>query len=44
MFLTAKINLISGMFIGATAVMVMKQICKRNKKHQETPSQIVTPN
>jgi len=38
MFLTAKLNLISGMVIGAAAVMVMKQVCKRKhrKKHQET--------
>ena len=36
MFLTAKVNLISGMIIGAFAVMAMKEMCKRNKKHQET--------
>ena len=36
MFLTAKLNLISGMIIGAFAVMTMKEMCKRNKKHQET--------
>ena len=37
MFLTAKLNLMSGMIIGAAAVMVMKQVCKRKqrKKHQE---------
>ena len=37
MFLTAKLNLVSGMVIGAAAVMVMKQMCKRKryKKHQE---------
>ena len=35
MFLTAKLNLVSGMVIGAAAVMVMKQMCKRKryKKH-----------
>ena len=38
MFLTAKVNLMSGMVIGATAVMAMKQVCKRKqrKKHQES--------
>ena len=38
MFLTAKLNLMSGMVIGAAAVMVMKQVCKRKwrKKHEET--------
>ena len=37
MFLTAKLNLMSGMFIGAAAVMAMKQVCKmkQRKKHQE---------
>jgi uncharacterized membrane protein YuzA (DUF378 family) len=37
MFLTAKLNLVSGMVIGVAAVMVMKQMCKRkrDKKHQE---------
>ena len=36
-FLTAKLNLVSGMVIGAAAVMAMKQVCKRKqrKKHQE---------
>ena len=38
MLLTAKLNIMSGMVIGATAVLVMKQLCKRKrcKKHQET--------
>ena len=36
MFLTAKVNLISGMIIGAFAVMAMKEMCKSKKKHQET--------
>ena len=38
MFLTTKINFMSGMIIGAAAVMIMKQMCKRKryKKHQET--------
>lgn len=38
MFLTAKLNLISGMVIGAFAVMAMKEMCKHKKKHQETTS------
>ena len=44
MFLTAKVNLMSGMVIGATAVIVMKQMCKhkQRKKHQETPAPVVT--
>ena len=44
MFLTAKVNLMSGMVIGATAVMVMKQMYKQkqSKKHQETPAPVVT--
>ena len=38
MLVTAKLNLISGMFIGAAAVLVIKQMCKRQrcKKHHET--------
>ncbi len=43
MLLTAKLNLMSGMVIGAAAVMVMKQMCKRKrrKKHQETHAPVV---
>ena len=41
MLLTAKLNLMSGMVIGAAAVMVMKQMCKRKReKHQETPAPV----
>ena len=36
MFLTAKLNLLSGVAIGAGAVLLMKQCCKQNKKHQKT--------
>ena len=32
MFLTTKLNVITGIIIGATTVMVMKQICKNQKK------------
>ena len=36
MLLTAKLNLMSGMVIGAAALMVMKQVCKRQRcKKQE---------
>ena len=44
MLLTAKLNLISGMVIGAVAVMVMKQMCKRKrcKKQEETHTSIAT--
>ena len=40
MLLKAKLNFISGIAIGAAAVMAMKQVCKRKrrKKHQETGS------
>ena len=43
MLLKAKLNLILGIAIGAAAVMVMKQVCKRKrrKKHQETRASIV---
>ena len=42
MLLTAKLNLMSGMVIGAAAVMVMKQMCKRKrrKKHQEADAPV----
>ncbi len=37
MWLTAKLNLMSGVVIGATAAMVMKKMCERKqcKKHQD---------
>ena len=41
MFLTTKLNLLSGMIIGAGAVLVMKEICKsrckRKHDHQHDP-------
>ena len=43
MFLTAKLNLVLGTVIGATAVMVIKQMCKRRKEHQQTPAPAVSP-
>jgi predicted DNA repair protein MutK len=36
MFLTAKLNFISGMVIGAAAVLVMKQMCKRKRSSMPT--------
>ncbi len=36
MFLTAKLNLISGVFIGAATIMFMKQMCKERKKQKST--------
>ena len=37
MFLTAKLNVVSGMIIGSLAVMVMKQICKQRETHKHSP-------
>jgi hypothetical protein len=44
MLVTAKLNLISGMFFGAAALMIMKQRCKRKrcKKQEETHAPIAT--
>ena len=39
-FLTVKLNLVSGMVIGAAAVMIMKQMCKRSREHQQTPAPV----
>ena len=41
MFLTAKLNVISGMVIGALAVMVLKQMCKQREKqkHSSVPAE-----
>ena len=36
MFLTAKLNLLSGVAIGAGAVLLIKQCLKKKKKHQKT--------
>ena len=36
MFLTAKLNLLSGVAIGAGAVLLMKQCCRQKKQHQKT--------
>ena len=35
MFLTAKPNLISGMVIGAAAMLAMKQMCKQRSNRKE---------
>ena len=34
MFLTAKLNVVSGIIIGALAVMAMKQMCKTRETHK----------
>ena len=43
MFLTAKLNLVLGMVIGVTAVMLTKQVCKRRNKNQQTPAHVASP-
>jgi hypothetical protein len=45
MLLIAKLNLMSGMVIGAAAVVLMKQMCKtkRCKKHRETHTPVAMP-
>ena len=35
MFLIAKLNLVSGIVIGATAVLAMKQMCKRRQDRKK---------
>ncbi len=44
MFLTAKLSLVSGMVIGALAVMAAKQVCKQRKtrEHSAVPNKIET--
>ena len=42
MFLTAKLNMALGMVIGATAIMVVKQMCKRRNEHQQTPAPVAS--
>lgn len=44
MFLTTKLNLMSGIVIGAAAVTVMKQMCNRKhcKKNHETHTPVAT--
>ena len=43
MFLTAKLNLISGMVIGAAAILVMKQMCKQRHDWKEASVPADTP-
>ena len=42
MFLTAKLNLVSGIVIGVLAVMAAKEMCKQRKthKHSAAPEKI----
>ena len=44
MFLTAKLNnVVSGIIIGALAVMAMKQMCKQGETHKHSPVPAKTP-
>lgn len=45
MFLTTKLNLLSGMIIGASAMLLMKEMCKRRckQKHERKHEQDSTP-
>ena len=43
MFLTAKLNVVSGMIICALAVMAMKQMCKTRETHKHSPVPVETP-
>ena len=43
MFLTAKLNLITGMVIGATAVLAMKQMCNQQRKQKRSSTPNDTP-
>ena len=43
MFLTAKVHVVSGIVIGALAVMVMKQMCKTREIHKHSPVPAETP-
>tara|TARA_B100000963_G_C22575097_1_gene648017 strand:- start:558 stop:707 length:150 start_codon:yes stop_codon:yes gene_type:complete len=43
MFLTAKLNLITGMVIGATAVLAMKQMCNQRCKQKKSSTPTDTP-
>jgi hypothetical protein len=36
MFLTAKVHVVSGIIIGALAVMAMKQMCKTRETHKHS--------
>ena len=42
MFVTAKLKLLSGMVIGAGAVMVMTKMCKQRHKHRRS-APVVSP-
>jgi len=43
MFLTAKVHVVSGIIIGALAVMAMKQMCKTRETHKHSPVPAETP-
>ena len=37
MFLKAKVHVVSGIIIGALAVMAVKQMCKQRETHKYSP-------
>ena len=43
MFLTAKIHVVSGIIIGALAVLVMKQMCKTRETNKHSPVPVESP-
>ena len=43
MFLTAKVHVVSGMIIGALAVIAMKQMCKTRETYKHSPVPAETP-
>ena len=43
MFLKAKVHVVSGIIIGALAVMAMKQMCKTRETHKHSPVPAETP-
>ena len=43
MFLTAKVHVVSGMIIGALAVMAAKQMCKTRETRKRSPVPVETP-
>ena len=43
MFLTAKVHVVSGIIIGALAVMAAKQMCKQRERHKHSPVPAESP-
>ena len=40
-FLSARLNMVPRMVMGAAAVIMTKQMCKRSRGHQDTPAAIL---